>query len=156
MLKFNRLGYLVPNKPIRSSVDELQKTFVVEYSSVERSKLFDEYMRYTKDLKALCENTQLHQWINGSFVTRSKARPNDIDMVTFIDADILQNIKKELTPFVYPNSKKNYPGVDAYIVEVNNKMINHDKAYWLHQFDSTTRNVRTGRKLPKGFLEIIY
>lgn len=156
MLQFNQSGYLVPNNPIRSNIDELEEYFVINYSSVNRSTLFAEYLRYTKDLKALCENAVLHQWINGSFVTRNKPRPNDIDMVTFIDTTIFQKLGSELKPFMYPNSKNNYPGVDAYVLEDNSKMTKHDKAYWHQQFDTTRRNKRTGKILPKGFLEIIY
>jgi hypothetical protein len=159
MLQFNRSGYLVPNNPIRSNISELEKTFVIQYSSVERSTLFEEYLRYSKDLKALCENTELRQWINGSFVTRKNPRPSDIDMITFIDTDIFQKLGDKLHPFAYPNSKENYPGVDAYIVESfkeKNVLFKHDQAYWHQQFDTTRRNKRTGKKLPKGFLEIIY
>jgi hypothetical protein len=156
MLQFNKLGYLEPNKPIPSDIDELEKYFVIEYSSVERSKLFEEYLRYSKDLKLLCENAELNQWINGSFVSINKSRPNDIDMVTFIDTDVFQKLGDQLQPFVYPNSKVNYPGVDAYIIEIKSKIIEHDKAYWHHQFDTTRRDKRTGKKLSKGFLEIIY
>ena len=156
MLEFNRLGYLVPYRAISSDINELEKYFVIEYSSVERSKLFEEYLRYSKDLKELCGNKELHQWVNGSFITRDKPRPNDIDMVTFIDTTIFQKLGDKLEPFRYPNSKENYSGVDAYIIEVKNNIIEHDRDYWHHQFDTTKRNVRTGKKLPKGFLEIIY
>lgn len=155
MLKFNQLGYLVPNKPIGLSIEEVEKYFVIEFSSVERSKLFEQYLRYSKELKELCENTTLHQWINGSFVTRRTTRPSDIDMVTFIDAGIIQKLGDKLKPFIYPHSKKNYPGVDAYVIAANSPVTELDKAYWHHQFDTTRRN-RTGNKLPKGFLEITY
>ena len=43
MLEFNRLGYLEPNRAISSDINELEKYFVIEYSSVERSRLFEEY-----------------------------------------------------------------------------------------------------------------
>ena len=155
MLEFNRLGYLIPNRPIRSDIDELEKYFVMEYSSVERSKLFHQYLRYTKELKELCKDAPLHQWINGSFVTRRVPRPSDIDMITFIEVDIFEKFSDKLEPFKYPNSKKNYPGVDAYIAPSNSRFTESDKAYWRHQFDTTRRN-RNGKKLPKGFLEIIY
>lgn len=156
MLKFNKSGYLVPNKPIPSGIEELEKHFVIEYSSVERSQLFEAYLRYSKDLKKLCGNTQLRQWINGSFITRNTPRPNDIDLVTFIDTTIFKKLGDKLKPFSYPNSKVNYLGVDAYIIEDKNKIIEFDKAYWHHQFDTTRRSQKTGKKLPKGFLEIIY
>ena len=77
-------------------------------------------------------------------------------MVTFTDTTIFQKLGDKLEPFRYPNSKENYSGVDAYIIEVKNNIIEHDRDYWHHQFDKTKRNVRTGKKLPKGFLEIIY
>lgn len=60
MLEFNRLGYLEPNRAISSDINELEKYFVIEYSSVERSKLFEEYLRYSKDLKELFGNYLLN------------------------------------------------------------------------------------------------
>lgn len=156
MLEFDRFGYLKPHGAISSDIMELEKYFVIEYSSVERSRLFVEYLRYCNDLKALCANKQLHQWINGSFIARNKPRPNDIDLVTFLETDIFQKLGHKLNPFIYPNSKENYPGVDAYVVEIKSHITELDKAYWHHQFDTTKRNVKTGKKLPKGFLEIFY
>jgi hypothetical protein len=159
MLKFNKLGYLEPYNLIPSDIKELEKTFVVEYSSVERSSLFNQYIRYSEDLKQLCGNLDLVQWINGSFISINKPRPSDIDMVTFVDTKTFRKLGDELRPFAYPKSKENYPGVDAYIVECftddDNVLYNSDKAYWYHQFNSSRRN-RRGKKLPKGFLEIIY
>lgn len=161
MLRFNASGYLTPSGMIRSNVSEMEKTFVVEFSSVERSILFDMYLNYSQNLKKTCGNIELYQWINGSFVTKQKQRPGDIDMVTFIDADIIKNTGDKIKPFTYPYSKKNYPGVDAYIIEVHgknsqkHKVFESDRAYWHQQFDTTRRN-RKGKKLSKGFLEIIY
>ena len=156
MLNFNKHGYLEPNKPINSSIAELERVFVIEYSSVERSKLFEEFLRCNKDLKSLCDNIELKQWVNGSFVSKFKKRPNDIDLVTFIDINIIKSLGEKIKPFVYPYSKKNYKGVDAYIVESNCDLYLYDKAYWHQQFDTTRRNSKTGKKLSKGFLEIIY
>lgn len=156
MLKINELGFLEPNKAIPSDINELEKYFVIEYSSVDRSKLFEEYLRYSKDLKRKCGNIELQHWINGSFVSLNKLRPNDIDMVTFIDTSTFQKLGKELQPFIYPNSKINYPGIDAYIIEIKSTVIEYDKTYWHHQFSTSRRNKRTGKKLSKGYLEIIY
>ena len=159
MLKFNVSGYLVPAKAIDSNISELEEEFVVNYSSADRSRLFEVYLQYSSDLKRLCEDIDLLQWMDGSFVTKRKPRPNDIDMVTFIDAQLVKKLGSKLEPFTYPFSKKNYPGIDAYIVEIHedieNSIFKSDKAYWHHQFDTTRRN-RTGNKLPKGFLKIIY
>ncbi|PWH81291.1 DUF6932 family protein [Brumimicrobium oceani] len=156
MLKFNNLGHLVPNKPISSDIIELEKYFVIEYSSIERSKIFEQYLRYSSDLKKICGDIEIKQWINGSFISRSQPRPNDIDLVSFIDKDIIQTLGEELKPFTYPSCKNVYHGVDAYLTESNDSIADYNMAYWHHQFDTTKRNLRNGKKLPKGFLEIIY
>jgi len=64
--------------------------------------------------------------------------------------------------------QKNYPGIDAYIIETfiedDNKRVlfESDKAYWHNQFDTTRRNRSAapsggqGKQSSKGFLEIIY
>jgi hypothetical protein len=99
--------------------------------------------------------------MNGSFVTKNTLRPNDIDFVTFLPFDLVEELGDALHPFIFPNSKINYHGMDAYIVSVypnDHSAINiyiSDKKYWQDVFDTTRRN-RVGRKSPKGFLEIIY
>ena len=161
MLSFNAHGYLTPNRPILSNLDELQETFVRDYSSVERSSLYDAYCEYSNNLKALCEGAVLRQWINGSFATRSQLRPSDIDMVTFIDAAVVMRLGNALDPFKYPQSKHNYPGIDGYIVSVYDQASPHrllylsDELHWRDEFDTARRN-RAGIKHPKGFLEIMY
>jgi hypothetical protein len=159
MLQFNKFGYLEPNSAIPSTIKEFETIFVIEYSSVERSNLFEQYLRYIKDLKQICGNMGFKHWINGSFVTKNKPRPNDIDIVVFIDTEIFNKLGDELRPFAYPKSKENYPGIDAYLVEsfANEEptIFKSDKAYWFQQFSKTRRNKR-GVKVSKGFLEIIY
>lgn len=161
MLNFNPSGHLVPNQPIISTLEELHSEFVVDYTSVERSTLYDSYSRYSADLKAVCGGVELRQWINGSFATRSEPRPSDIDMVTFLDAELVKELGSALDRFKYPDSKLNYPGIDGYIVSVYAEGSPHyftyrsDELHWQDEFDKTRRN-RAGRKLPKGFLEIKY
>jgi hypothetical protein len=161
MLKFNSGGYLVPDTAIKSSVSELEKEFVQNYTSVERSALFGTYLDYSNDLKKLCGDVELLQWVDGSFVTKRKTNPSDVDMITFVPIEIVIKLKEKIKPFIYPESIKNYPGVDAYVVEVHEKGSNDffsfqaDRLYWRQQFDTTRRN-RAGNKMSKGFLEIIY
>ena len=100
MLTFNSAGYLTPNTAINSTVREFEEEFVVNYSSGDRSRLFEMYLQYCNDLKALCEERELLQWIDGSFVTKSKPSPSDIDMVTFIDAELIEKLGKEVEPVV--------------------------------------------------------
>lgn len=58
-------------------------------SSVRRKELFDAFIKYNEDFKKNCNLEVLHQWVNGSYVTK-KAKPGDIDLVTFLDYRIIQ------------------------------------------------------------------
>jgi len=143
---------------IPASRSDFEKEFVTNIPSVERRDLFENYIRYSESLKALCSEGTVLQWINGSFVTKSN--PGDIDMISFIDFDILKTVEKKITPYKYPNSYQNF-GVDAYIMAIypdNHPlywMYVSDRAYWMDLFTKTKRN-RAGTKWPKGFLEINY
>jgi hypothetical protein len=161
MLTFNNKGYLVPNSPISTDIEVVKKQLVVEYFSLERTRLFEEYTRYIQDLKSLCGDVELLQWINGSFATKRKPSPNDLDLVVFIDNKILQQIGADIKEFVYPQSKINYFGIDAYVVrrypikDGKHKLFKFDQAYWFNQFSTTRRN-RKGIKEDKGFLEVCF
>lgn len=156
MLTFNHSGLLVPDKKISSTIEELENEFVSKISSSKRREIFKAYVKYNEDFKKVCNLQELHQWINGSFVTK-KNNPGDIDLVTFIDYETVSKLGTKLDNFKYPNSETFY-GVDAYIIEVypeehkNNIRFLSDKAYWLDRF-TKTRRIR-GNKLSKGFLEI--
>jgi hypothetical protein len=161
MLTFNQKGYLTPNTVIQTDIEQVEKEFVIEYSSMDRSRLFDQYRRYIKDLKTVCGDLEIKQWINGSFVTKCKPNPSDIDMVVFIDGEVLKRLGEKVKPFTYPFAKNNYKGIDAYIVGVfpvedgKHKLFKSDKGYWHDQFDSTRRN-RNGKKERKGFVEVCF
>lgn len=158
MLEFNLRGFLTPGSIIRSNIDEFKEHFVAASAESFRKNLFDQYTNYTKDLKVLCDDSKLVQWIDGSFVTK-KPNPSDIDLVTFINLDIFETKEKELKRFIYPSSLTNY-GVDGYLVIVYPENHRHysiyesDRAYWINQFDKT-KPTRRHRRMPKGFLEII-
>lgn len=156
MLTFNHSGLLVPDNKINSTVQELENEFVFNIPTAKRKEIFDAFIRYNEDFKKVCDLLELHQWINGSFVTK-KNNPGDIDVVTFIAYDIIQKLGSKLDNFKYPNSEIIY-GVDAYIVEVYPETHSEtfryisDKAYWMDRF-TKTRRIR-GNRLSKGFLEI--
>ena len=156
MLTFNHSGLLVPDNKIKATVQELENEFVSNIPTVKRKEIFDAFIRYNEDFKKVCGLLELHQWINGSFVTK-KTNPGDIDLVTFIAYDIIQKLGSRLDNFKYPNSEIIY-GVDAYIVEVYPESHSDrfryisDKTYWMDRF-TKTRRIR-GNRLSKGFLEI--
>jgi len=106
-------------------------------NSEHRNKLFQDYLNYTKELCKIVSN-QHFQWINGSFVTQ-KNTPRDIDLVSFIDYQLIDKYKQELKKFVYPLSKDVY-NMDAYIVKLypdndkNSVFSKSDTLYWFHNF----------------------
>lgn len=159
MLEFDSKGFLIPDNAIRSTLQELEQVFVEGIKTGDRRKHFDAYLNYSKELKKLCGNIELVQWIDGSFITK-KENPNDIDLVTFLDFEIIKDIDYLLSNFKEPLSKTVY-GVDAYIVYTYSQ--NHkkyilqqsDSAYWIDRFTKTRPN-RKGQKFKKGFLEIIF
>ncbi|WP_338768928.1 hypothetical protein WAF17_08795 [Bernardetia sp. ABR2-2B] len=132
MLEFDNKGFLIPNDVIPSSLQELEQFFVLEMPTGQRKHHFDSYLNYSKELKKLCKDIELTQWIDGSFVTK-KENPNDIDLVTFLDFESTKSIHHLLESFGKGSSKTIYE-VDAYIVYTYSI---DDKRYFLYQSDST-------------------
>jgi hypothetical protein len=158
MLNFNSRGLLVPDSNILSSVSELEQEFVVNVYSQERKDLFDQYLQYNTDLKEACQGNKYIQWVDGSFVTLNAPKPKDIDMVSFVDATIIDANPVLFTKLSYPESLSHYK-LDAYIVKVYPEVHQRysyyigDRLYWMDKFDKTRLN-RASNKYPKGFLEI--
>jgi hypothetical protein len=158
MLMFNQSGLLVPDNKINSTIEELEKEFVTNIPTIKRKEIFESFLKYNEDFKKVCNLEVLLQWINGSFVTKIN-NPGDIDLITFLDFEIITKLGSKLDNFKYPNSESLY-GVDAYIIEMfpeghkdRFKTIS-DMAYWKDRF-TKTRRIR-GNRLSKGFLEILY
>ncbi len=158
MLTFNLKGLLTPATIIKSSLDEFESEFAISLNEGKRTYLFEQYKLYYNDLKTLCNNLPIIQWIDGSYVTKDK-NPSDIDLVFFLDYETAKAKQNELKQFIYPQSLATY-GVDAYIIVIypDDSKYAHgskaDKAYWLQHFGNTKPN-RQRKKIPKGFLEII-
>ena len=159
MLNFSHSGLLVPSSAIPSDIHEMETEFVVKIPTLERKKLFEAYINYSEKLKQLCGNIDLVQWVDGSFVT-GKPMPGDIDLISFINFEVVSSLKEALIPFKYPESEVVF-NVDAYIVVLyptDSRYHNYylsDKAYWAEKFSKTTRNSK-GIMLAKEFLEITY
>jgi len=155
MLVFNHSGLLVPDTLIPATFQQLENEFVTNIPTDKRKTIFENYLKYTEDFKK-ASNVTLHQWVNGSFISKKK-NPGDIDLVTFLDFELVKKLGKQLDTFKFPGSELNY-GVDAYIVEVypddNENIFRYraDKAYWYDRF-TKTRRIR-GNRLSKGFLEV--
>lgn len=156
MLIFNSSGLLAPDNKITSTLEELETEFVKNIPTPKRKEIFEAHINYSDQFKKVCNLKELHQWINGSFVTK-KSSPGDIDLITFLDFETVKQLGDSINNFKYPKSEIVY-GVDAYIIEVypedhkNWFIYLSDKAYWVDRF-TKTRRVK-GNRLAKGFLEI--
>ena len=116
MLEFNLKGLLIPETIIPSTLSELKNEFAVKLNDGDREHLFIQYQLYCKDIKEICGNNALIQWIDGSYTTKNK-NPSDIDLVTLIDYEIVKNKEEELKRFIFPISMEIY-NMDAYIIPI--------------------------------------
>lgn len=144
MIVFNEYGYLDSPDPLELDYETFVRTFVVnDY----RSEIFNEYRVMMGELRAKPIG-KFFQWIDGSFVSK-KMRPNDIDVVTFIEPGVYTQFEKE-----FRELGTKYPKVDLYFVK--NYPVGHpqrfvtefDQVEWRHLF-STDRLKRN-----KGFVQL--
>jgi hypothetical protein len=157
LIEFDKYGNLLPYDIVETDLFTFERHFVAGMRNKEhRHLLFTSYLKYVKQLNEIISN-DYYQWINGSFVTRA-FKPNDVDLVSFIDFRTVEKHQSGLKSFAYPISKAVYD-VDAYIVKTysadhkNAKFAKSDNLYWMHQFLKTKPD-RQGRQMNKGFIKI--
>ncbi len=156
-LNFTSEGYLTPIDGIESDLTTFRQNFVEDFSnSKTRHNLFDNYLEY---LRLFSRNItpKFEQWINGSFVTQ-KENPNDIDFVTFIDANIFDKFEQELESFWSFSLEDE--GLDAYIVKIYPSHsplffthTEHFKAIWHKRFCRTKADAQLDIS-KKGFIKL--
>jgi hypothetical protein len=78
---FDDNGYLYPPKIFETDIHSFETIFA---TNERRSALYNVLQNYILDLKTTL-NSPFQMWIDGSFVTQKKM-PNDIDLVTFVNA----------------------------------------------------------------------
>ncbi len=94
-------------------------------------------------------STHFYIWVDGSFVTK-RLRPNDIDILIFVESETLNQIEKQL----YQLKRQFKPEIDSYFIEVlsldNPKyfLFEMNRTEWLFTF-STNRNFQN-----KGIIQI--
>lgn len=103
MLEFNKRGFLIPDRNINTTIEGFEDTFAAGLSS-HRRDLFDKSLYYSTELKKTLEIEYLLQWINGLYVTKED-NPDDIDLVTFVDFQVIEKARKELD--IFKIQKKN-------------------------------------------------
>jgi hypothetical protein len=97
---FNAEG-LLPEGVHSASAAELKERFVTPFSgSARRQQVFDKFCRYQADVAAL--SVHVTQWVDGSFVDRTRFAPDDVDAINFCDAGILNAASAASQPQLRP------------------------------------------------------
>jgi hypothetical protein len=160
MLQFDKNGYLIPNEPHQTTLDEFQQVFVDSFPESEtRKRLFDNYLDWIFDFQRDI-SPNFTQWINGSFVTQ-KLNPKDIDFVTFLEWGDFENKEKtgEMDRFwSFSNEDK---GLDAYLLAAYEA--GHPdflefvrfKSVWVKRYSNGSKNDNL-HTIKKGFIQIIF
>lgn len=150
MLLFDENGFLIPFEPIKTDLETFKETFV---TNPHRENLFEEYLVFLHMIKELGLD-RFFQWINGIFVTK-KPFPNDVDVVTFLDYRNLPFVEDMLSSRLYKTNT-----LDCYFVvsyprdhQLHN-LYKMDCAEWNFLFSTTRRDMKTGKKSSKGFVQI--
>ncbi len=149
---------MVPATIIPSSLDELETEFVRKIATEKRQRLYNGYLTYLTQLKQIIGNKPFKQWVDGSFSTLT-LNPGDIDIVSFVNFETVDEFDKALRPLRFPASLQ--LGIDAYIVRVYPPdhnlfaLYDGDRAYWMDRFDKMERN-RRGVIHQKGFIELTF
>jgi hypothetical protein len=149
-MQFDEFGNLIPYKIIEIDLGTFEQKFVW---NEHRKMLFDEYVNLIVELKNLGINN-FFQWINGSFVTQ-KEKPNDIDIVTFIDFRLHEQKHQALQDL-----KRKFENLDTYYVKIYpqnhklHKIYEIDRKEWIFQFSLSRKDTRTGKSKSKGFVQI--
>ncbi|MBO9616133.1 MAG: hypothetical protein J7619_25790 [Dyadobacter sp.] len=151
-MEFDIQGNLKPYDIIYCDWSTLKTEFVDAFpESDTRPGIFRNYSEYLEKLIPII-GAGFHQWIDGSFVTR-KLNPRDIDVVTFVDANIYYANESEID-ILRAYHRVRQTGVDEYFVkrypENHQKYVFYhmDLLQWRSQF-STSRARKS-----KGFIQL--
>ena len=155
-IQFDQNGLIIPKTIMDISLSDLEQIFVNERKEkIHRKKIFEQYLLHNEQIQQQVGDI-LFQFVNGSFTTL-KEKPNDVDVVTFIDYRIFRSKEKaidllskswngitEIDAYIIP---KSYPGHPLFI----QSQLMYE--YWKTLF-SRTREDDSGKRLEKGLLKI--
>ena len=157
-INFNMRGNLIPSELIKCELDDFYMFFLHNFpESKTRKMILDSFTSFLDKFQKLF-NTNIDAWIDGSFVTK-KLDPKDIDVVFFIDYELLENEKSKLIQDFHQLVNNHIEYVDAYLVikfdenHPNYALYKADYAEWYHLF-SKTRPTRSGVRFSKGIIHL--
>ena len=142
---------------------ELQARFVDYFPhSSSRKPIYQGFLKLRKE--AATNGIQATQWVDGSYLS-SKIDPDDIDVVTFIDRDELNALPQDRRDFVerlLNGGDDTKPDYKSHTFLLSSCSSSHPyypvfeafRLYWLDLWGHTYEDKNTGKKEPKGFLEM--
>lgn len=143
---FDANGYLQPYKIIHLDLLTVEDMFTY---NLRRKRLFDVLKDYLIELHSTL-SAPFQIWIDGSFMTK-KELPNDIDLVTFVNANEYQYWQNRLWGF---KEKYKYQGLDIHLVCVfpNNSWKRIETDYSTNDYYQLFISDRDNIK--KGFIQL--
>ncbi len=156
---FDKRGNLTPYDIIKTDPSEFKYNLVTNFRPpTTREEIYSGYKIYIKDFSENISK-EWYQWINGSFIT-IKQDPGDIDLVNFVDVNILEKNNAKVRKFRTKYGSKNKYKVDGYILPVVDKShkdyneVQKVVNYWKNLFGHTRKDEQTQKQYPKGFFQI--
>ncbi len=153
-IRYDEHGNIYPYEIIQLTLAECVNYFIKDFSDEPtRQNNWNNLLKYNSDLRNLI-TTSLIQWIDGSFTT-TKQKPNDIDVVSFID---VIDLKKQIEAFDM-NLSEGYPkfkyNIDGYIVPKFPEGTSHYDKITLPRYNYWRKWFGTDRQdNPKAIIEI--
>jgi hypothetical protein len=128
------------------NLEDFENTFVF---TNRRAEIFKNYLEFVDILKGLPIGN-FFQWLDGSFVTK-KPFPNDLDLVTFVDANAFMRFENRLRVL---ETDCRWNRLDAYSVPVypETTFKHYITRYAMEEKQELFGSDRLGQ--PKGFIQI--
>ncbi len=149
---FDEFGNLIPYQVIALSWEDAEKLLA---TSAYKRTLWKQLLKYDSDLFEILQKNWT-QWLGGSFLT-TKDRPNDIDVVNFVEwSENLGKQERLLGDYFMADNSKELYNIDAYFTVVYSPDDERFKStlertnYWLKWLGKDKNN---GTK--KGIVELI-
>ena len=155
-LQFDEHGLITPKEIIELSLVDFERIFVKERKEkAHRQTIFEEYVKHNEQIQKEI-GPMLFQFVNGSFTTL-KAKPNDIDVISFIDYRVFRGKEEKASNMMATwkskgkvdgySAAKSYPGHPHFIIT----QLNYE--YWKDLFTLTKPNDHN-QHFRKGLIQI--
>ena len=120
-IKFDTKGNPYPYEVVRVDIEKFKEIFTEIPDKERRGLLYHQLFKYINDFLTTFFPINWIQWFGGSYTT-TKKKPNDVDLVNFIDAISAERAINALPAFITAppgnanNDSKKIYSIDGYFV----------------------------------------